>query len=232
VYRRPTVAIVSTGDELVPIEAAPTAGQIRDVNSTTLAALVVRAGCVPLERGIVPDELGALSAAARDALALADALLISGGSSVGARDYTELVLRGLPDAELLVQGVAVRPGKPTLLARAGRKPVWGLPGQVTSAMVVFELLVRPCLERLGGARPHGAARWPVRATLARNVPSVHGRTDLVRVRLERRGDELRATPVLGPSGLLRTMVEADGLVAVGQDVEGLYEGDEVWVTLL
>jgi molybdopterin molybdotransferase len=231
VHRRPLVAIISTGDEVVPIEREPGPGQIRDVNSTTLAAMVEQAGAVARPLGLVPDDPAALGRASRGALAEADAVLLSGGSSVGARDYTLEVIAALPEAQLLLHGVGIKPGKPTLLARVGRKPFWGLPGQVTSAMVVFRLLVRPCLERLGGAvAPEVRAR--AQARISRNVASVHGRADFVRVRLREEAGTLWADPILGPSGLVRTMTEADGLVEIGTDVEGLDAGTAVWVTPL
>jgi molybdopterin molybdotransferase len=226
--RRPIVAIISTGDEVVPIEAVPAPGQIRDVNSSTLAALVEQAGAAARLCGLVPDDLGALRAASRRALAESDAVLLSGGSSVGARDYTLEVLGALPDADVLFHGVAIKPGKPTMLARAGGKAFWGLPGQVTSAMIVFRLLVRPFLERLGGVNAaEPVLRVPAR--LARNVASVHGRADFVRVALREEAGTLWAEPILGPSGLLRTMLRADGLVEIGTDVEGLDAGAEVSV---
>jgi molybdopterin molybdotransferase len=123
----------------------------------------------------------------------------------------------------------MRPGKPTILADVAGRPVWGLPGHVASAMVVFAVLVRPQLEHLGGA----AARAPVlvSATLDRNIASAHGRQEFVRVRLTEDGGGYRAEPVPGRSGLVRTMVGADGLVEVGRDVEGLDEGSVVRVEL-
>ena len=232
VYRRPVVAILSTGDEVVPPEQRPGPGQVRDVNATTLAALVEQAGGEALHLGIVPDELDALNAACRAALARADTLLISGGSSVGTRDHTLDVLQALPDAELLAHGVAIKPGKPTLLARSGPKAVWGLPGHVASAMVVFRVLVQPFLEQIAGlSADDPAPSAQVSARLSRNLASAQGRTDFVRVRLERRPDGLWAVPVLGRSGLLSTMVGAHGMVAVPRDVEGLLEGAQVPVLL-
>jgi molybdopterin molybdotransferase len=227
VFSRPVVAIVSTGDEIVPIEASPAPGQIRDVNSHALGALVVRAGGIPRQLGIVGDDEHALLACCREALAGSDAVILSGGSSVGARDLTLQVLEALPDCRVRMHGVAIKPGKPTLLADVGGKAVWGLPGHVASAMVVFHLLVRRQIERIAGARPTREIRVPAR--LSRNIASVHGCTDLVRVRLEDRDTELWAVPVLGKSGLLRTMVEADGLVEIDRDVEGLEQGAEVLV---
>jgi molybdopterin molybdotransferase len=127
-----------------------------------------------------------------------------------------------------VHGLAIKPGKPTILARVGDKAVWGLPGHVASAMVVFHVLVGPFVERLGGLS-RGAPPARQSARLSRNVPSVHGRRDFVRVRLEDRDGHLWAIPLLGRSGILRTTVESDGLIEVDVNTEGLDEGAEVWV---
>ena len=232
VFRRPIVAILSTGDEIVPVEVEPRPGQVRDVNSHSLAALVGQAGGVARSLGIVPDRLDDLLLAARAALEAADMLLISGGSSVGTRDLTVDVLEALPDSELLVHGVAIRPGKPTLLASVGGKAVWGLPGHVASAMVVFHTLVRPVLRRVAGLERDRKPEALVRATLSRNLSSVHGRVDFIRVRLDGPPDRLEAVPILGRSGLVRTMVEADGLLRIERNTEGLEAGTEVSVLLL
>ena len=230
VFRRPRVAILSTGDEVMPLGAELGPGQVRDVNAWTLSAMVQAAGGVPVRRGIVADDEGALLDAARGALEVADMVLISGGSSVGTRDLTIETLEALPDSEVLVHGVAIKPGKPTILARVGGKAVWGLPGHVTSAMVVFEALVRAFVERIAGvtddlARPSRAAR------ISRDLPSEHGRVDHIRVRLEERGGAWWAVPLRGGSALIRTMVQADGLVRVDRDTEGLREGEPVEVQL-
>jgi molybdopterin molybdotransferase len=200
------------------------------VNRHTLAAQIERAGGTPLPLGIVRDDFDALLAAGRDALAAADAVLLSGGSSVGSRDLTLDVIRALPDSRVLLHGVAVKPGKPTILADVGGKAFWGLPGHIASAMVVFNVLVRGQVERLAGARPRPAVRVP--AVLSRNVASAHGRRDFVRVRLEERDGGLAAIPLLGKSGLIRTMVGADGLLEIDRDTEGLDAGSEVRVELL
>jgi len=232
VFRRPVVAILSTGDEVVPPESPPGPGQVRDVNATTLSALVEQAGCVALPLGIVADDFDALLSACRQGFEQADTLLISGGSSVGTRDHTLDVLRALPDAELLVHGVAIKPGKPTLLARSGPKAVWGLPGHVASAMVVFRVLVEPFLHHIAGlSTPSDPYGHRVAARLSRNVASVQGRTDFVRVSLHQEGDTLWAVPVLGRSGLLRTMVGAHGLICVDRDTEGLDQNAPVDVLL-
>jgi len=230
VHLRPRVAIVSTGDEVLPIGESPGPGQVRDVNSYTLAALVEQAGGLAVRYGIVPDDLAALQAASRRALDETDMTLLSGGSSVGTRDFTLEVIAALPGAELLVHGVAIKPGKPTILARVGGKPFWGLPGQVTSAMVVFHALVNPALQQLSGLSPALERSYRIRAKLSRNVGSTNGRADLVRVRLREREGQLWADPLLGASGVLRSMVQADGLFEIPAQVEGLEQGAIVWVT--
>ncbi|MCU0691690.1 MAG: molybdopterin molybdotransferase MoeA, partial [Polyangiaceae bacterium] len=222
VFARPVVAILSTGDEVVPVESTPAPGQIRDVNSYTLAAMVERAGAIARQLGIVADDFDALLTACKSALNDADSVLLSGGSSVGSRDLTLAVLEALPGSRVCLHGIAIKPGKPTILANVGGKSFWGLPGHAASAMVVFHVLVRHHLEHLGGARPH--TDLPVSARLRRNVASVHGRRDYVRVRLEQQDGEMWAVPVLGKSGLLRPMVQADGIVEIGRDVEGLEQG--------
>ncbi len=229
VFRRPVVAIVSTGDEVVPVDQVPGPGRIRDINTYTLAGLVASAGGVALPLGIVRDDPQDLRTKCVLALAQADMVLISGGSSVGTRDFTIEVLSGLPAAEILVHGIAISPGKPTILARVGQKPFWGLPGHVVSAMVVFEVVVRPFIEHqagvAGGLRPQ--RRLPARLT--RNLASAQGRTEFVRVRIIEQNGELWAQPVLGKSGLIHTMVQADGLVRIGQNTEGLEKGSPVAV---
>ena len=151
---------------------------------------------------------------------------------MGSRDFTLEVLQGLPDTEILVHGVSVSPGKPTILARSGTKAVWGLPGQVTSAMVVFQVMVRPALESIGGLSEDESGKiQEVPAVLSRNLASVQGREDYIRVRLVRQGEELHAEPILGKSGLIHTMVKAHGLIRIERDSEGMDKGSPVKVML-
>lgn len=229
VHGQPRVGIISSGDEVVPVEAEPGPGQVRDVNSHTLAALVRQGGGVPTCYGIVPDRFEALLAVSRQALAQNDMVLVSGGSSVGTRDLTVEVLEALAQSRLLAHGVGISPGKPTILAQCGAKPFWGVPGHVTSAMVVFMVLVRPFLARLAGRINDAPTRVPARLT--RNVASAQGRVDFVRVRLKYQDREVWAEPVLGASGLVRTMVAADGLIAIALNDEGLEQGAAVEVLL-
>jgi molybdopterin molybdotransferase len=214
---------------VVPVAVDPKAGQVRDVNTHTLANLVRQAGGVPLSYGIVKDHFEDQLAMCRRALSETDMVLISGGSSVGNRDLTVKVLSALPRNQILVHGVSIRPGKPTILARCAKTVFWGLPGHVASAMVVFNTLVRPFMAHLGGCRTDHPV--VVSARLSRNVASAQGRVDFVRVKLSAREGQVWAEPVLGASGLIRTMVLADGLIAVDRNCEGLEQDAEVKVTL-
>jgi molybdopterin molybdotransferase len=225
VYRRPRVAILSTGDELVPAEQTPPAGKIRDINSTTLAALVEETGGIPLLYGICGDDFDRMLAVCNQAMDDADILLLSGGSSVGQRDFTQRVFAAMPGSHMLVHGVSVRPGKPTILARQGNKALFGLPGHVASALVVFHCFVRPLLRQYSGLGATLGLRT-VEAITAQQIPSVIGREDYVRVRLtpQDNGAPPLATPVYGKSGLLNPLVRADGLLPIGRDVEGLDRG--------
>jgi molybdopterin molybdotransferase len=233
VFQKPVVGIISTGDEIVPIQNIPGPAQVRDVNSYSISSQVVQAGGIPLSFGIIKDNYDVLFETCRTALFKTDMLIISGGSSMGIRDLTIEVLESLDDAKILVHGIPISPGKPTILARSGNKPIWGLPGHVTSAMVVFNRIVRPFLAHAAGINndktEHGRL---ISAKISRNIASAQGRTDFIRVRLKQSDDGLWAEPVLGKSGLINTMLQADGLVEVDMNTEGLDKGTVVSVILL
>ncbi len=244
VAARPRVAILSQGDEVVPPEEEPGPGQVRDINSHTLAALARLAGAEAVTFPVVPDRLEALQAAAAQALAQADVLVMSAGSSVSVRDMTAQVIDGLGRPGLLVHGVSVKPGKPTILAVCDGKPVFGLPGNPVSAMVIFDLFVTPTIGSLLGAGEARKARVP--ALLARNIASATGREDIVQVRLESRTGsvgpsgglrtdrpetELWAVPVLGKSNLIYTLIRSEGVVRVPLDSNGIAQGEWVMVDL-
>ncbi len=231
VFKRPMVGIISTGDEVIPVDRVPGDGQIRDVNTHTLFGQVLASGGIPVVFGIVQDSRDDLMQNCRRALETTDMVMISGGSSVGARDYTVEVLDALPDTEILVHGISISPGKPTILARSGAKAFWGLPGHAVSAMVVFAVVVRPFLEQLCGLSPT-VREFPIRAVLNRNLASAQGRVDYVRVRLFEADGRIMAEPVLGKSGLINTMVKAHGLIAIGMNTEGLDQGMVVDVMYL
>jgi molybdopterin molybdotransferase len=231
VVKRPRVALLSTGDEIIPISETPGPGQMRDVNTYTLQAMIHEYGGVPIILGLVGDRPDDLKNAVVEGLAEADVVVLSGGSSGGIRDYTVEIFQSFPDSEILVHGVSVSPGKPTVMARVGHQSLWGLPGHTVSAMITCRLFIRPLVARLGGALPDASWGKTVKAVLTRNVPSVHGRQDYVRVRLESNSRGIEAHPILGKSGLISTMVRADGLLMIGLHEEGVLKGSEVDVML-
>ncbi|MFW5837834.1 MAG: gephyrin-like molybdotransferase Glp [Desulfovibrionaceae bacterium] len=238
VYARPRAAILSTGDEVVPVDGPCRPGQVRDVNAVSVAAIAREAGCAPSLRGIVPDNEPALRQALERAADSADLVVLSGGSSVGVRDVTMDALESL-GAEVLLHGLSLSPGKPTILAsliREGRRiPILGLPGQAASALVVMVVVGRPLMARLRGldSLPEGGPQGLVLAELSRNLASKQGREDFVRVALEHRpGQAPLATPIPGKSGLLRTLLNCHGLARIPAESEGAYAGSPVEVWLL
>ena len=223
VAKKPVVGIISTGNELVPVTAIPGPGQVRDANASMLAAWLSEYGCIPRLYGIVKDEREAFEAIIFKALPECDVVLLSGGSSKDDRDITAGVIAGR--GEVLVHGIAIAPGKPTIIGRIEGKPVFGLPGHPASAFVVLIAIVRPLLDRmLGLEKP---LIRTVKANLEENIPSQRGREEYVRVRVENG----KAIPQFGKSGLLNTLVSSDGLVCIPAGYEGLEKGREVEVIL-
>ncbi len=229
VYRRPVVGVIVTGDELVAPGRPLRGSQIHDMNTYTLSGLVEETGALPRAYGIVEDNLAVLVQVAREAHRDCDALVLSGGSSVGQRDLVADAVAALGSPGIVVHGVAIRPGKPTILAVAAGKPVFGLPGNVVSAMVTFDVFVRPVLEEMAGLREPPRPWQVVRARLARPVAAAD-REDHVRVSLVERTGTLWAVPLPGGSGIITSMVRADGLVTVPPH-SALDEGAEVEVRL-
>lgn len=227
----PVVGILSTGDEIVPpdkTELSP--GEIRDINSIMIGSRLTQLGVEVIYGGIVQDEYEEFLTRTRELFEQVDFLLLSGGSSVGTRDYTVQVLGELGEPGVLVHGVATKPGKPTIVGKAQGKPVMGLPGHPVSALIMLDLLGVPILRQLQG-ESKGRMDKRVRARISRNVPSAVGRSDYIRVRLEERGDELWAVPVFGKSGLVTTLVESDGILEISANKEGILEGEHVKIKL-
>ena len=229
VYQKPVIGIISTGDEIISVEETPSRGQIRDINTYTLAGLIHQAGAIAVTYGIIQDNFENLFEKCKGALDRCHMILISGGSSVGARDFTVEVFSSMPDAEILVHGISISPGKPTILAKVQNKACWGIPGHVVSAMIVFARVVRPFIEYIGGKSDEKRKELRLQAKLSRNVASAQGRVDFIRVQLRIDGNQLWADPVLGKSGLISTMVKADGLIEIDINTEGLDKGTVVEV---
>ena len=225
VHAAPRVTILATGDEVVPPDTrALPPGQVRDALSVSVGALVREAGGEPSSSAIVPDEAGTLREALTAGVGASDVVVICAGSSVGMRDQTAGAVASLPNAETWCHGLAIKPGKPTLLAHTDGVPIIGLPGNPRSALVVFRLIGMPVVRRAGGWTIEPAV-GAVRARLTRDLPSAAGRLDVVQVRLS----DDAAEPIFGSSALLSVLTAADGYVIVPEDANGLSAGEPVEV---
>lgn len=225
--------VFSTGDEVVDIDKQPGPGQIRDANAHAIAALLSQAGCQVELMGIVPDQVQPLRQAIEKGLCDADLVVLSGGSSVGDRDLMPAVVASLDGAEILLHGVAMRPGKPTLLARVGDKTVFGLPGHPVSAIVVAHVFLVPFVHYLSGEKlREGPLGRGVEAELVTSIHSARGRQEFVRVQISQSETGLLATPLFGKSAMLSSLVRAHGFVVVPMESEGIARGDRVRVVLL
>ena len=225
----PRVAFIGSGDELVVPESTPLPGQIRDINSYTLAALAQSCGAEVIIGGIASDTFDDLYRMARKSLEQADILVISAGSSVSTRDLTGAVIEKLGSPGVLQHGIAVKPGKPTILALCDGKPVIGLPGNPVSALLVARQIMIPIIQRAMGETPRKAGT--IRATLTANIASATGREDTIPVRLHHKEYGIHAEPIFGKSNLIFTLTNADGLVLVPLNNGGLKAGTEVDVVV-
>lgn len=245
VVRKIIVGLISSGDEVVHPAESPLPGQVRDVNSFTLAALVEKSGGIAKGYGIMPDSFDALKAAAANALSECDMVLITAGSSASTRDMTADVIRSLGEPGVLVHGINTRPGKPTILGVCNGQAVIGLPGNPVSALVNGYLFVVPVIENLLGVLPKPKATLLARLTV--NLPSQAGREDWWPVRLLRPEPipagadstsfpegrvEYQADPIFGKSNLIFTLASAAGLLRIPSDATGLSAGEMVEVMLI
>ncbi len=232
VFKQPAVAIISSGDEIVPVKKEPHSGQSRDVNGYTLIGMVRKAGGIPSYMGIVRDNFEEIFQRCQKALSQADIVVLSGGSSNGTRDFTLEVIKAFPHSRLLAQGVSVSPGKPTILGKIGEKAFWGLPGRTVSTMLTFLVMVRPLIEKMSGLLPeYQSTLYRIPAILSRNIASVKDRADFILVRITRDRKQTYAHPIPGRSRLIHTMVKADGIIKIDIDSEGLDRGTEVEVIM-
>jgi len=235
VYEVPRVGIVATGDEIVEADVPLALGQVRNVNEYVLTSLARRCGVAVTDYGVVGDDRSLLAATLTEAVAGNDAIFISGGSSKGHKDLTLSAIESLGEVEVLFHGVAIAPGKPTILARKGGRAIMGLPGNPAAATVVFTLFGTALVRVLGGERLDRILllRPRVRALLAESLRSTAGRDEYVRVRLEAGAGGLpSAIPLRGKSVAISTIARADGLIAIPASTEGVDAGVEVDVLLL
>ena len=226
VAKKLTVGVISTGDELVPPEQTPRAGQVRDVNSPMLEAMLTGFGVHVINYGIVVDNEALLSEKVHKAVSECDAVLLSGGSSVGVKDAACRIIESM--GKLLLHGIAIKPGKPTILGKTGAKPLVGLPGHPVAAYFITKLFVLPLLGRLMDRQMEN---YTVTAKVTENISANHGRAQYQCCRLERRDGTLYATPIRGKSGLITTLAGADGYFCIDRDCEGLPKFAEIQVTI-
>jgi len=231
VAKCPRVAIISSGDEVVPPEQSPAAGEVRDINTYTLSAVVQRAGGIPVPYGIISDQRDAMDLVVARAHNECDMVVVTAGSSASSRDLTADVFDRLGDPGVLVHGINTRPGKPTILGVCSGKAVIGLPGNPVSALVNAGLFVAPIINVLTGLqekRPNPFV--PARLTL--NLASQTGREDWIPIKLVPSTDGYQAVPIFGKSNLIFTLVSADGLLRIPPDANGLSAGAPVEVVLI
>ena len=222
VAKQISVGILSTGDEIIPYTETPKPGQIRNINSITVAGMIRRAGGCYIDYGIVSDKREIFFPALEKAVEENDIVLFSGGSSVGVRDLGEEAVEALDPPGILVHGVALKPGKPILIGLSGTTPVFGLPGHPVSALVCFDLFIKPAIHKLMGISHNPELPQPkLLAKLSRNTNSAPGRRDIVRVKLQCENTTLTAHPIMGKSGSISTLSKAHGYFLIDEDSQGV-----------
>jgi len=231
VHAKPVVHIFSSGDELVDAGSTLQPGQVRDINSPMLAALVESCGGIPIIHSIIPDDSCVLEDAIRQIITEADLIVITAGSSASARDMTAEVIGRFGKPGVLVHGINIRPGKPTILAVCDGKPIIGLPGNPVSALIVARKLVKPLISKLAGQTLH-ELDTTVEARLTLNLASTAGRDDFLPAMLEKTGRSYEVTPIFFKSNLIFSLSRANGLIHIPADVTGCAAGDLVEVMLI
>ena len=230
VYKKPKVAVISSGDELVEPGMQLTGGMIRDVNLYSIGALVKDLGAVPVHFPRIPDEYDKLLAIAHKAVQLSDMVIFTAGSSVSSRDLTSKVINNMGTPGVLVHGLSVKPGKPTILGMSDGKPIIGLPGNPVSAITIFKAVVDPLIRFISGVKEFPKDKI-IEAVLDSDLPSSSGRTDYVRIQLSYDRGIARALPVHGKSNLISTLLASDGYVEIHADSSGIYQGTTIQVIL-
>jgi|BioPla2DNA2_1021312.scaffolds.fasta_scaffold35243_2 molybdopterin molybdotransferase len=226
VVKKLKVGVISTGDELVPLEEKPGLGEVRDVNSPMLEAMLKVFGVDVINYGIVKDDEALLSEKVDEAVSHCDAVLLSGGSSVGVKDASCRIIEAR--GKLLLHGIAIKPGKPTIMGKVGNKPLIGLPGHPVAAYFITKLFVLPLLSHIMGRK---SETYTVTTKLTESIGANHGRAQYQSCYLEHREGELYAVPIRGKSGLITSLAGTDGYFCIERDCEGLPKFAEIQVTI-
>ena len=229
VYCKPKFYIISTGDEIISIEEELSLGKIRDVNSYTLSALIENVGGQVVGKSIVKDVYELLYSEVKKALEISDIVLISGGSSVGTKDYTHKVIDSFNGKGVLFHGLAIKPGKPTIVGEANGKLVCGLPGHVVSSIIVFKALLEYFIKEKLGSKE---IRPRVKAIMNHNFPSKPGLETYQMVKLSEEDGKFYARPTFGKSGMISLLSNSQGYIIIESHEEGIYKGEEREVFLL
>ncbi|KPU42739.1 molybdopterin molybdenumtransferase [Oxobacter pfennigii] len=225
VSRKPKVAIISTGDEIVKADGIPKPGQVRDINTHLLYSLIMEDSGEPVVYGLIKDEFSLLKNTVEKALSECDAVIISGGSSVGKKDETVNVINSFEGPGVLIHGISVKPGKPTIVGKVRDKIIFGLPGHPLACAVMHRVIVSHYLNSLTG---HKLLEYPVTCTFNINYHKAKGREEYLPVMLDYDGDKIKATPVFGKSGLMTGFSKAWGYIRIEKNQEGIKEGQVVY----
>ncbi len=231
VKRIPRVGILSSGDEIIPPGETPKPGQVRDINSYTLGTIIEQTGGTPVYYGILPDVPDLLEKKLAEALDCTDMVLVTAGSSASSRDFTTNVIAKMGKPGVLVHGINIKPGKPTILAVCQGKPVIGMPGNPVSAVVIAKLFVQPMVKKIGGLStfPH---QLTLKARLTANISSQAGRDDYIPVRIIASDEGYLAEPIFYKSNLIFTLASADGLLHIPANANGIAADEFVDILFL
>ncbi|MDR2707716.1 MAG: molybdopterin molybdenumtransferase MoeA [Nitrososphaerota archaeon] len=230
-FKPPVIAILSIGNEITDTGKTLTPGKIFDINTYTLSAAVMECGAKPVTFGIIPDDKTTLRKTLTTALSSADAIITSGGVSIGPYDYTPQIVDSLGKPGVVISGIAVKPGKPTTVAFTQNTPIFSLPGNPTAALLMFYLLVRPVILRLCGKTPH--EMQSIRAFAGTKLFSAKGRRTFVMVKLviDLEKERLIAEPVTEASGAITTLTNADGFVEIPENQQYINKDEEIIIKL-
>lgn len=228
VFNKPRFAILSTGDEIIDMNEVQKLGQIREINGYALSALIKQLGGEVIKKVIVKDDFNKLKEELAHTIEQADIVLISGGSSVGTRDYTKQVIESFDDGKILVHGISIKPGKPTIIGQINNKLIFGLPGHPASALIVFNIFVKNYMQKILNRFINS---FHVIATLDNNVHSSPGKETYQMVQLIRNEKEWKAIPLYGKSGMMTLLTRASGYIRISDEKEGLMKGEQVDIFL-